>query len=126
VGHLAYYPGRPEVQEAWRAALEDLGRIFNLCKEYHMPVILVVFPFAFQFENVEALATPQRIVCKFARENNIPFIDLLPLLDECMRTTGTKPEDYFLDGLHPSALGSNVVADTLANFIRANRLLSQD
>jgi len=126
VGHLVYYPDRPEVHEAWKATLEDLGRIFNLCKEHQLPMILVVFPFAFQFDNAETLSTPQRIVCNFARENNIPFIDLLPLLDKRMRTTGTKAADYFLDDLHPSALGSAIVADTLAGFIRANNLLSHN
>jgi len=126
VEQLAYSPDRPEVQEAWKVTFEDLGKIFNACKEHHTPVILVVFPFVFQFDNIEALSTPQRIVCNFARENNIPVIDLLPFLDERMKATGTKPEDYFLDDLHPSALGSDVVADTLAGFILAHRFLSHD
>lgn len=124
VGHLVYHPDRLEVQQAWRAALEDLGKIFDVCKEHHTPVLLVVFPFAFQFDNAEALSSPQRVLCNFARENNIPAIDLLSLLDERMKVTGTKPEDYFVDDLHPSPLGSRIVADTLAGFIRANRLLS--
>jgi lysophospholipase L1-like esterase len=126
IGHLAYYPDRPEVQEAWRITLEDLGKIFNACRRHHIPVMLLVFPYMFQFDNAAALSTPQRIVCNFAKENSIPVIDLLPVLDEHMKITGTKPEDYFLDDLHPSPLGSRVVADTLAGFIRANRLLSHN
>jgi lysophospholipase L1-like esterase len=75
-------------------------------------------------DNVKALSAPQQIVCNFARENDIPVIDLLPFLDERMKATGTKPGDYFLDDQHPSPLGSNVVADTLSAFIRANKFLS--
>jgi lysophospholipase L1-like esterase len=123
IGHLTNHPDRPEVHKAWEAALEDLGEILSTCKEHHIPVILVVFPFAFQLDNVKALSAPQRIVCNFARKDNIPVIDLLPVLDEHIKARGTKPEDYFLDELHPSALGSSLVADTLANFIRTNRLL---
>ena len=124
VGHLAYYPDRPDVREAWKSTLDDLSKTFDACEEHGFPVVLVAFPFAFQFENVDGLSTPQHVVCSFAQSRGVPVIDLLPVFDAHRNSEGVDVQKYFLDDLHPSALGGSIVADTLARFIMRANLLS--
>ncbi len=126
VENLVYTPERPEVQEAWASTLEDVKNIAAACKQRRIRVALIVFPFKFQLLNVDSLSAPQRVVGDFAIRNNIACLDVLPLFHARMLATNTKPEDYFLDGFHPSALGNSVVADTLTLFIKSNDLLSRN
>ena len=117
VRSLVEHPGRPAVLAAWKTTFDELGGLFGFCKENEIPVILVVFPFRFQFEDVRAKSWPQEVVTQYAREKGIPVLDLLPILDKVMEERGKKPEDYFLDSNHPSAPGNEVVAEAISDFI---------
>ena len=61
---------------------------------------------------------------KYASENKVPVIDLLPILSKKMQEEGVKPEDLFLDVDHLSPVGSEIVAEILADFIQKERLIT--
>lgn len=124
VENLVHYPDRPEVKKLWKITLEDLTRIFDFCKDRNIPVILVIFPFAFQFNDVNNYCTPQRVLNRYAISNEIPVIDLLPILSKKMEQQGLKPKDYFLDFAHLSPLGNRIVSDIIADYIQGERLLA--
>lgn len=124
VHSLVERPDSRDVEAAWRITLRNLGKIFDLCRDKGISVILVVFPFSFQFSDVNNSSIPQAIVSQYAVEHGIPVIDLLPILSEKITKEGTKPEDYFLDHDHLSLVGSEVVAEIVSDFMSKERLLS--
>lgn len=126
VMNLVRHPNRQDVQKAWDITLQDLGKIFDYAKAKDIPVMLVVFPYTFQFEDVKASSTPQKIVSKYAFDNKVPVIDLLPIMSKIMDEEGRKPRDYFIDKDHLSPLGNEIVAEILADFIKQNKLLTNE
>jgi lysophospholipase L1-like esterase len=121
---LVYHPDRPDLLRAWKITLQNLGKIFDYAKARNIPVILVVFPFTFQFDDVSTLSAPQKIVSKYASDNKVPVIDLLPILSEKMQEEWAKLKDLFLDVDHLSPVGSEIVAEVLADFIQKERLIT--
>ena len=93
---MVYHPDRPDLQRAWKITLQNLGKIFDYAKARNIPVILVVFPFTFQFDDVNTLSAPQKIVSKHASDNKVPVIGLLPILSEKMQEEGAKPNTVHL------------------------------
>lgn len=124
VKSLIDHPDRQDVMVAWRTTLEEIDRIFDFCRDRGIPSILVIFPFRFQFEDVNARAIPQKIVSQYAINNQVPVLDLLPVLDEEMKEQGMKPEDYFLDSNHFSPLGNRIVSEIIGGFIEEQGLFS--
>jgi lysophospholipase L1-like esterase len=115
---LAREPHHPDVQTAWQITLDNMGKIFALARAHNIPILLVVFPFTFQFDDPEALSTPQTVLSQYAQEQDVLLLDLLPLLAEKMAADGLWPAAYFLDEDHLSSLGSEVVAGIVADFVR--------
>jgi lysophospholipase L1-like esterase len=124
VKEMVLHADRPDIQKAWENTLQHLQKIFDYAKARDIPLLLVVFPFTFQFDDVANLSTPQKILSKYAHDNKVPVIDLLPILARKMAQEGFKPRDYFLDDDHLSAGGSETVAEILANFIQQQGLLA--
>lgn len=121
---LVNHPTHPNVKSAWKITLENLTKIFSFCRERDIPVILIIFPYAFQFDDVRDYSTPQMILAKHAINNKIPVIDLLPVLSQKMKEQGMRPQDYFLDRDHLSPLGCEVAAEIIADFIIKERVLT--
>ena len=116
-------PERPEVQKGWEATRGELERLTALCRARRLRLGLVVFPYAFQVAAADGADDPQRRLVDLARSLGVPMLDLLPVLRARAREDGVPPSEYFLDEAHPSTLGNLVVADRLAEFILAERLL---
>lgn len=115
-------PTHPKIENAWRITLASLGRIFSFCRDRDIELLLVIFPFTFQFESgVEA--HPQRILKDFAAKTDVATIDLLEILSKSMAQSGLTLRDLFLDADHLSVLGSEVVAEVIATHIVETRLL---
>lgn len=121
---LAQYPDRQDVKKGWKITLRNLGKIFDYANDKNIPVLLVVFPFTFQFDDPSNLSTPQQVVAKYGFDNKVQVIDLLPILSKKMKETDSKPKDYFFDSDHLNPAGSKVVANILADFIQQERLLT--
>lgn len=120
VQRLVDDPRSRNFERAWEITLENLTGIFEFCRRSDIPVLLVAFPFTYQFENVELLSGPQEIVGKHAGGQQVPYLDLLPILNEKITARKGSPADFFLDDDHLSAHGSEVVAEVVAGFIRDN------
>lgn len=111
---LAREPQSAQVQDAWLATRAEMSEIFALCAERNLPVALVVFPYLFQFADAQDLAAPQQEAMRLAMENDMPAIDLLPLLAVAAQQQGIEPHTYFIDQNHLSAAGHQAVAEILA------------
>ena len=115
-------PDSPDIKRAWEITLNNLKRTFDFCEDRDIRVVMVIFPYAVQFENAGEEAIPQQILNQFAIENGIPVIDLLPILSADMKRSKMKPEDYFVDDNHLSSFGSQVVGEIITDFIQSNTL----
>lgn len=111
---LCYEPDLPKYERAWQITLENLGKLVAFCRARDLPLLLVVFPYDFQFEDVPGSSAPQRKLRAFAQEHDVPFLDLLPPLGERIAETGGAARDLFVDHGHLSSYGSRLVADILA------------
>ena len=113
VEDLAINPDASHVREAWEKTLSDVDGMVQYCGEHDIPVVLVVWPFVFQFSDPVALSAPQQTLIEFAGARGVEVIDLLPPLAKAT-ADGLEVEDLFLDEDHPSEQGSLVVAGILA------------
>ena len=117
VRQLAEEPDSPRVREAWQITLANLRALVRYARERQVPVLLAVFPFTFQFEDPEAYSAPQQVLIEFAKEEEIPVVDLLPRLAVLIEERGSSTEEYFWDGDHLTALGCRQVGRILAREI---------
>jgi len=122
VNSLIERPDSPNVKKAWELTLNNVEKIFDYCKEREIPLLLIIFPYAFQLDSMNADPIPQKILTQFAVDGNIPVIDLLPVLADKMMIEEKRSSDYFLDHSHLSMAGSRVVADVIAGYIQGERL----
>lgn len=113
VEDLARRPDAAHVRAAWEKTLDDLVGIVRFCEDRDIPVVLVIWPFVFQLDDPGGLSAPQQTLARFAEENGVPVIDLLPPLAAATRS-GTAVGDLFLDEDHPSAQGSRFAARVIA------------
>ena len=118
VKSLVFSPDDQNVKEAWRATLAEVERIYTFCDERKLPVVMVVFPYRFQYDGADpSMLLPQQIVSEHARQNRTPVLDLFPLLGARMAQDGRKTGDYFIDSVHLTPLGNQVVAEFISKFI---------
>lgn len=96
--------------EAWENYQSKLLEINDYAKENDAKIVLVIYPYAEQFENHLGYDNePQNKITKLAEENDIVSIDLLEYLDTANYA------DYFLenDNLHLNAKGYALVKDII-------------
>jgi lysophospholipase L1-like esterase len=110
-------PDDPEIREAWTMTADNLRGLFAVADVHDVPVLLVLVPFRFQLDDPEGSSVPQREALALASEAGVAAIDLLPILTTRMRERGETPDDYFLDADHLTALGSEIVARSIARRI---------
>ena len=115
-------PERQDVKDAWRGTLADLEQIYGFCRARQIPVILLIFPYYFQFEKSDLPAIPQQIVGGHARQQVVPALDLLPRLAERMKQDGKNAREYFLDSNHFSPLGNQVIAEMIGEFVEKEKI----
>jgi lysophospholipase L1-like esterase len=123
VRSLVFQPDHPNVDRAWNITLENVGKILRLCEDHHFQVVLVVFPFVFQFDDVDSRSAPQHRISLFARNLGIPTLDLLPKLTEKLKEERKIPEDYFWDQDHLTPLGAKRVAEIISEFIQKEGII---
>jgi hypothetical protein len=99
----------------------NLSRMLKLGQRYDFKLMLVFFPVDVQvYAQVDTplnLDYPQQHLLKFAQANNIPSLDLLPVL----RTQQTT--DLFYDQVHLKPDTHRLVAEAIYMAIRANDVL---
>lgn len=119
---LVAKPG-DQIDEAWKMTLLNLENIYSTCKAADIPVLLIIFPYAFQFEDPAAMSRPQEIVKEHASKNGIPYVDLLPHLSTLLEAEDKPTSTLFLDANHPSFEGNRAISEIVAGFIEEKKLL---
>lgn len=109
----------PELEEAWALTLSELDGIRRLAESRRIPLLLVITPYQFQLEDPAGQNQPQRRLLAYAREHNLPAVDLLPFF---ARFTEHQPlASLFNDANHFSIVGHELTAQVLAGDV-ARRL----
>ena len=126
----------PAFSENWRIVLSDLDKVYALAQERRFPIVLLIFPFTFQFVD-EAYRVPQRVLTAHARSRGVEVIDFTdvfgPLIFDAdvlslLRKKGFSEKEilalyrqnlakYFLDEDHYTVEGHKVVAAKLADYL---------
>lgn len=116
----------PEIREAWRITLENMGKIHSLTRDHGVPLAIVCFPFAEQLSPyAPEVSPPQQELAAFAKEAGIPFLDLLPLYrrycrqERVRRATGRRWEGLAIlpDRIHPTPEGHRLAAEAIYAFL---------
>lgn len=128
-GELSAYelllnPDSPPVQEAWRLTLQSIERIVRTCREKHVPLLIVAFPYTIQVAKPE-FDRPQRILGQFCEVQQVPYLDLQgPIVRELTRL-GKTDEHFFLDAIHPNDAGYLFCAQEIARVVRERRWIAK-
>ncbi|MCG8404485.1 MAG: SGNH/GDSL hydrolase family protein [Phycisphaerales bacterium] len=112
-------PRSERVELAWQRALSHLGSIVETCREADVPVVLLCFPIHTQLENEgEGVSSgPQQILAEYAKAEEVPYLDLLPVLAARRRLDSKATKGLFLDETHLTATGHRIVAEAIADFL---------
>lgn len=117
------------VRDAKDVSLRELSRIHALCKERDVKLLVVALPFE---EQVYAdaptgidpngiaydISLPQRHMEVWARDDEVPFLDLLPILRTHVMQEGLCLYPVGLD-LHLNTLGHSIAARAIVEFFQA-------
>lgn len=106
----------PVHQAQWQFTLNELAKIYSFCKNKNIKVILLIFPFTFQFNN-NNLAWAQRLLRKNATDFGIRYIDYLELFEKEIKSNPNMLNEYYLDEDHFTPMGNKIVAKELATNI---------
>lgn len=145
VENLVLKADRPEIRSAWNEYLLWLKRMAGLAKAERIPFILLAGPHDFQLVGAPGLDSPQRILARFCAENEIAYVDLLPVLRRDLagalvagdsggspaglttllaEAARQRPEriaqfwrELFLDENHPTARGHRYIAQQLSTLV---------
>ncbi len=86
----------PTYKAQWNFTLNELTKIYSFCKFHNLKVILLIFPFTFQF-NISNLSWAQDLLIKHASENNVQYINFLEAFEKYIDTKGKNLTKYYLD-----------------------------
>lgn len=114
----AYFP-LDEESPVWTQLWSSIETIKKTAQEHNIPMIIVVFPTAFQLHHTPHPDLPQQILRINSQSAGIEYIDLLPIYREvCEEVGGLGCEGYenilFADvWMHPNQLGHELAAREL-------------
>jgi len=100
----------------WNFTLTELNKIYSVCKKNDIPVVLLIFPFTFQFNNAD-MQWPQELLKQDASKNQVTYIDFLKTFKNIIDSDTTKISKYFLDEDHYTVEGHKVVASELSKVL---------
>lgn len=103
-------------QAQWDFILNELRKIYSFCKARNIKVILLIFPYTFQF-NEANLSWAQQLLINHAYNHSVKYINYLPLFEEIIDTQEDKLNKYFLDEDHFTPVGHYFVATKLSSII---------
>ena len=132
--HLRSYPQRTET--AVRHTLDYLGRLADFCRDRSTVFALVVVPRSFQVYPAELvelksalgltdaeldLDRPQRILREWARQREVPLLDVLP---EFRKSAAVEPNRrfFYYPDAHLNPAGHRVAAEALYSFLTETSL----
>jgi lysophospholipase L1-like esterase len=128
--------GDSKFSENWRIVLSDLDRLYAAAKERNIRIVLLIFPYTFQLENVK-FQEPQRILSQHAKSRDVDVIDFTEVFEKLIfdetivhllsekgfsekdigALYGDRIQRYFLDSDHYTVEGHKVVASILYDYV---------
>ncbi|UCE85107.1 MAG: SGNH/GDSL hydrolase family protein [Deltaproteobacteria bacterium] len=117
VEHLSAHPDAPHVRRAMERTAEAMLRIAELARERGDGFGVVLFPFHYQVRG-EGRGAPQRYLEDVMVERGIPVLNLHPVLAAHRPST-----EIFLDVDHLTALGHEVAARAIGDWLERENLL---
>jgi lysophospholipase L1-like esterase/cytochrome c oxidase subunit IV len=139
----------PKIVEGWKISLGALEEIYRFCRERDLPIVLLIFPYTFQF-GYDEYKEPQRILAAHAAEHNVLFLDLtsvfekrlleahgdsLRVLNQATGRTWKAPAGsdnarsifapYFLDQDHLTTTGHQIVAEEIYRLFQDKGILTR-
>lgn len=115
-------PYHPKYKKGWDISLDNLKKLFALCQERNINVIFVIFPYKFQLHEINKRQTVQEILTKFASDNDIPVVDLLPIYTT-HKEHKEKSLSYFFDESHLTIEGHKATAEIISDYILDKKLI---
>ncbi len=100
----------------WNFTLDKLEKVYKVCEEKKIPVILLLFPFTFQFDRPE-LQWPQEKLKSNAQVNQIHYLDLGKTFEGLILSDSSEVKKYFLDEDHFTPEGHKIVANEISKKI---------
>lgn len=100
--------------DAWVKMQKVFERMQALLAPRDIPMALILFPVRYQVDAATLLNYPQRRARELARELNVPFLDLLPVLRQAAQTA---QHDLFFDHCHYTAQGHRLVSTHVVEFV---------
>jgi hypothetical protein len=126
----------PVFSANWQITLSYLDKMYDTAAARGIKIVLMVFPFTFQFmyENLQA---PQRILIEHAKSRNVDVIDFTKVFEQLiydpnvfglLRNNGFSHEEisalyrrrvsaYYLDQDHYTVAGHKVIATQLYEYL---------
>jgi hypothetical protein len=115
-----YYPldaNSPVYDELWG----EYDAIRSACEQRGIPLILVVFPTAFQVNSAAHPDMPQQVLRRRAQAAGITLVDLLPIYKQWCNENGIQLCEGYQNGLfadvwmHPNPTGHWLAAEQILN-----------
>lgn len=108
---------------AWDRMLDQLGSIIRACREKKVPLAIACFPLRRQMADPDFSTYPQTRVSELAKLQDIPFLDVLSVLEADMPRSQAAADRLFVDESHPTAIGHRLVGAGLADFLESCGLI---
>ncbi|GEM_PF-1510182 len=108
--------------EAWDRATGDWEAMVRFCRTRKIPIAFMIVPLRKQIQDRSVSIEPQNRIQAFAREQDVPCLDLTPLLRSLHLNHGEPIGELYSDYTHPSSPGHRVVAEALCLFLEKNDL----
>lgn len=116
---IEYYFPVEEESPVWDSIWDSIQSIKTAVKAEGVPFVIVAFPTAYQLNSESHPDLPQQILADRSSENNVNYIDLLPIYREiCLEVGAEACEGYknllFADiWMHPSTFGHKLAAEAI-------------
>ncbi len=111
-------PAAPQFKDAWRITFDNMSKMVAIARRHERPFAIVCFPYAVQIAPGAAeQPAPQARLAQFAREHDVPFLDLLPTFRAYTHQHQLSAQDLFLDFCHPTKIGHAIAAREIRAFL---------
>lgn len=114
-------PDREHIREAWTQAEGELDELHAVCQKHELRLILAVAPVLEQFADTAGIDAPQRRLHRYAHSRGIEYVDLRASFAARTAQRGVGVETLYMDGIHPNAAGSALIAEVIADRIGAKQ-----
>ena len=108
----------PEIQHAWELTHTYIKKIAEETKQRNARFLFVIFPYNISLPGQGIQPWMPKTLLEFSAQNNIPVLDMLPVFQKDMDTMKNHElTRYFRDACHPTAYGSHLAAQAIADEI---------